>query len=170
MRCAANAPDVAAGGSLQIRQDLPYQRRAHAVQRVLVLLFVLAFLAAVAGVFGTGPVAHATVTAPGGTFSVEYDRFVRGAQSSSLQISPQTQSGGGGEIDISSAYLQAIQLSDVTPQPDSETERNDQLVLTFQNRLPAQVQVGISPKTIGLHEATIWVRGKPVSFHQVVYP
>jgi hypothetical protein len=28
----------------------------------------------------------------------------------------------------------------------------------------------VFPQTIGVHRATIWVRGRPVSFRQVVWP
>jgi hypothetical protein len=159
---------VAQSGSLEIRQDLDFQRRWGVFQRVGRIVFVLLIAAAIAGVFGTGPLAHATASAP--TFQVEYDRFLRSAQSSSLQVSPQTQQGGGGDVAVSTAYTSAIQLSDVTPQPDSETAEQDRIVLAYQNRLPAQIQIGIAPKTIGVHRATIWVRGRPLSFHQVVYP
>jgi hypothetical protein len=165
---AANVGHVADSGSLQIRQDLDFQRRWGIVQRVGRVVFVLLFAAAIAGIFGTGPLAHASASAP--TFSVDYDRFLRATQSSSLQISPDTRQGGGGEIAIDESYADDIEVADVTPQPDSETARGDRLVLAYQDRLPAQVQIQVFPRTIGVHRATIWVRGRPVSFHQVVYP
>jgi hypothetical protein len=127
-------------------------------------------VAAIVGIFGTGPLAHASATGPGGTFSVVYDRFLRTTQGSSLQVSPSTQQGGGGDIAIASSYAGAISVNQVTPQPDSETATSDRIVLSYQNRLPAQVQISVFPQTIGVHRATIWVRGRPVSFRQVVWP
>ena len=167
---AAKSANVPEGGSLQIRQDLDFQRRWTIVQRVGFVVFLLMFAAAVVGIFGTGPLAHATATGPGGAFSVEYDRFVRTAQSSSLQVSPSTQQGGGGDIAVASSYANAIDVTDVTPQPDSETATSGRIVLSYQSRLPAQVQIGLAPKTVGVHRATIWVRGRRVSFRQVVWP
>ena len=159
-----------AGGSLDIHQDLEFQRRWHTVQRVGRVIFLVLFAAAIAGVFGTGPLAHASADGPGGAFSVDYDRFLRTTQSSSLQVSPSTQQGGGGDIAIASSYTDAIDLGDVTPQPDSETATGGRIVLSYQDRLPAQVDVSVFPQTIGIHRATIWVRGRPVRFRQVVYP
>jgi hypothetical protein len=159
---------VSEGGSLQIRQDLAFQRRWDVVQRVGRVVFVLAFAAAVAGIFGTGPLAHATASAP--TFGVDYDRFLRSTQSSTLQVSPSTQQGGGGDIAVSQSYANSIDVANVTPQPDSESSQSDRIVLSYQDRLPAQVEIQLFPRTIGVHEATIWVRGRPLSFHQVVYP
>lgn len=158
------------GGSLEIQQDFDFQRRWGAFQRVGLIAFLLFFAAAVAGVFGTGPIAHATATAPGGSFSVDYDRFLRTTQSSSLQVSPSTQQGGGGDIAIASSYANAIQVGNVTPQPDSETATGDRIVLSYQSRLPAQVEIGVAPQTIGVHRGTIWVRGRPLAFRQVVWP
>ena len=154
--------------SLDIHQDLDFQRRWHTVQRVGRVIFVLLLAAAVAGVFGTGPVSHASASGP--AFSVTYDRFLRTTQSSSLQVSPSTQHGGGGTIAVASAYADAIDVSDVTPQPDSETATADRILLSYQQRLPAQVKIGVFPQTIGVHRATIWVRGQPLSFRQVVWP
>ena len=161
---------MAEGASLEITQDLDFQRRWHTVQRVGRVLFLVLFAAAIAGIFGTGPVSHATASGPGGAFSVEYDRFLRTTQSSALQVSPSTRQGGAGDIAIASSYADAIDISDVTPQPDSETATGDRIVLSYQDRLPAQVQVSVFPQTIGIHRATVWVRGRPVSFHQVVWP
>ena len=161
---------MAEGGSLEIRQDLDFQRRWHTVQRVGRAVLVLLFVAAVVGIFGTGPLSHASADAPGGAFSVSYDRFVRTTQSSSLQVSPSTAQGGGGTIAVASSYADAIDVGNVTPQPDSETATSDRIVLSYQQRLPAQVQISVFPQTIGVHRATIWVRGRPLSFHQVVWP
>jgi hypothetical protein len=169
-REAPNAPDVAGGGSLQIQQDLDFQRRWGVFQRAGLVVLLLVFAAAVAGVFGTGPVAHATADGAGGAFSVEYDRFLRTTQSSALQVSPSTQQGGGGDIAIASSYTDAIDVSDVTPQPDSETATSDRIVLSYQDRLPAQVEINVAPQNVGVHRATLWVRGRPVSFRQVVWP
>jgi hypothetical protein len=85
-------------------------------------------------------------------------------------VSASTGQDGGGDIAIASSYTNAIDLSDVSPQPDSETATEGRIVLSYQNRLPAQVELSVAPQTIGVHRATIWVRGRPVSFRQVVYP
>lgn len=157
-------------GTLQLEQDLGFQRRAAALQRAGRVLLVLGLLAGLAGVFGTGPLSHASASAPGRAFSVDYDRVLRSEQSSSLEVSPQLHSKGAGSVSLSESYLNSVDLSDVTPQPDSETANADRVVLTYQGGLPSQVQIGISPDNIGVHRATVWVNGNPLSFHQVILP
>lgn len=151
-------------------QDVTFLRRWLVVQRIGRTVFGLFLLAALVGVFGTGPLAHATAGASGGAFSVDYDRFLRSTQSSTLQVSATSTGGGGGDIEIASSYVDDIDVSDVSPQPDSETARGDRLVLSYQDRVPDQVQIAIFPRTIGVHRAQLWVRGRRASFHQVVYP
>lgn len=147
--------------------DLAFERRWHRVQRVGRALVGIALLAAIAGVFGTGPLAHATASA--GSVQVDYDRFLRTTQSTHIQIS--SGSGGGPpRVTIDQGYLSALDLSDVSPQPDSETARGTRLVLSYQGSLPAQIQIGLTPKTIGVHTAAIEVGATAVRFRQVVWP
>jgi hypothetical protein len=163
-RPAAKARSVA---GLEIEQDLDFQRRQGVFQRIGRIVFVLLLVAAILGIFGTGPLAHATASGPG--FQVDYDRFLRSTQTSALQVSPQVGQGGG-DIAVASSYDRSIDVSNVSPQPDSETAQQDRIVFSYQNRLPAQVQISVFPRTIGIHRATIWVRGRPMSFRQVIYP
>jgi hypothetical protein len=150
-------------------EDVRFEHRWHLVQRAGRAILALGIVAAVLGIFGTGPLASTTADAPGGTFSVDYDRFLRTAQSSNLQISTQT-SRGPATVAIAQSYLNATGLSGVSPQPDSETARGNRVVLTWQGSLPDQIQVQIAPQTIGVHRATIWVAGTPVRFRQVTWP
>jgi hypothetical protein len=150
-------------------QDVTFLRRWVVVQRIGRTVVGLFLVAALLGVFGTGPLAHATASASGGAVTVDYDRFLRTTQSSSLQVAVQGGSGGG-DIELASSYLSSIDVSDVSPQPDSETARGDRLVLSYQDQLPDQVQITVFPQTIGVHSAQLWVGGRTVSFRQVVYP
>ena len=66
-------------------------------------------------------------------------------------------------------------LAHSTGQIKDSAERRTELaadrnVLAYQQRLPAQVQISLFPQRIGVHRATIWVRGRPLSFRQVVWP
>jgi hypothetical protein len=150
-------------------EDLRFERRWHRIQRIGRALLVIAIVAAVVGVFGTGPLASATAEGPGGRFSVDYDRFVRSTQSTSLQISAQG-AVGPGTVAIAQAFLQATSLSDVSPQPDSETARGGRVVLSYQGSLPDEIELQLAPETIGVHQATVWVGGAPVRFRQVTWP
>jgi hypothetical protein len=150
-------------------EQLEFERRWRRVQRVGRVLVGVFLLAAVAGIFGTGPLAHATASAPGGSFSVDYDRFLRTTQSSQLTISA-TPSGHSSQIAIDAAYTNATQLSDVTPQPDSETATGGRIVFSYQGSRPAQVAIDVLPQTIGVHRASIWVDGVRARLRQVTWP
>jgi hypothetical protein len=157
------------GVALIADEDVRFEHRWHRVQRAGRALLVIGIVAAALGIFGTGPLASATADAPGGTFSVDYDRFLRTEQSSNLQISTQT-SRGPATVAIAQSYLNATGLAGVSPQPDSETARGNRVVLTWQGSLPDQIQLQVAPQTIGVHRATIWVAGTPVRFRQVTWP
>jgi hypothetical protein len=166
MRRSATNPGVMAAVA---DEDLRFEHRWRRVQRVGRPILVLGLLAAVLGIFGTGPLASATARAPGGTFSVDYDRFLRTTQSTDLQISAQD-SRGPATVAVAQSYLDTTGLTDVSPQPDSETARGDRVVLTWQGSLPDQIVLQVAPQTIGVHRATVWVAGTPVRFRQVTWP
>jgi hypothetical protein len=150
-------------------EDLRFERRWHRVQRVGRALLVIAIVAALVGVFGTGPFAAATAPGPGGRFSIDYDRFVRSTQSTSLRISARG-TPGPATVAIAQSFLEVTSLADVSPQPDSETARGGRVVLSYQGSLPDEIELKLAPENIGIHQATIWVGGAPVRFRQVTWP
>jgi hypothetical protein len=157
------------GVALIADEDVRFEHRWHRVQRVGRVILLIGLAAAVLGIFGTGPLASATATAPGGTSSVDYDRFLRTTQSTDLQISTQA-SHGPATVAVAQSYLDTTPITTVSPQPDSETARGDRVVFTWQGSLPDQIELQVAPQTIGVHRATIWVAGTPVRFRQVTWP
>jgi hypothetical protein len=155
--------------ALVTEEDVRFEQRWHRVQRAGRVLLVVAVLAALVGVFGTGPLAAATAHGPGGRFAVDYDRFVRSTQSTSLRISARDASGPA-TVAIAQTFLQATSLADVSPQPDSETARGGRVVLSYQGKLPDDIELQLAPEDIGVHGATVWVGGVPVRFRQVTWP
>jgi hypothetical protein len=151
-------------------EDSRFEQRWHPFQRVGRVLVLLGLLAALLGVFGTGgPLAGASTTGPRGAFSVDYERFVRTTQSTPVEISARP-TGGPGTVAIAQDFLDATKLGGVSPQPDSETARGGRVVLRYQGSLPDRVELQLTPEKIGVHRATIWVDGTPVSFRQVTWP
>jgi hypothetical protein len=163
-------PAIERVGSLELDQDLPFQRRFVAVQRAGWVLVALVLVAGLLGVFGTGPLAHATATAPSKAFSVDYDRFLRTAQITQLHISIEASGDRTTRIALSHDYLNAVNLGGVSPQPDSQTSRGNRTFLTYDGGAPSEVDISVAPRLIGVHAATVWVGDRHVSFHQVIYP
>lgn len=117
-------------GNLEIDQDLEFQRRDWRAQRVGWVVMLLLILGSLAGLFGRGPVAHASV---GGTpLRVEYDRLVRHQADAELmlRLAPGA-TAGQARIQLDSALLNAIRIERLTPEPDSETATREGVVFDF---------------------------------------
>ena len=67
---------IVRSGDLEIAQDMTFQRRSWAVQRVGWGVVAVTIGAALLGLLGSGPLSRSTAVAPG-AFAVEYERFVR---------------------------------------------------------------------------------------------
>jgi hypothetical protein len=150
-------------------EDVRFEQRWRPIQRVGRVILLVGLAAAVVGIFGTGPLASATASAPGGAFSIDYDRFLRSTQSTDLEISAQD-ARGPATVAVAQSYLDTTGITNVSPQPDSETARGDRVVLTWQGSLPDQIELQVAPQTIGVHRATVWVAGTAVRFRQVTWP
>jgi hypothetical protein len=155
--------------TLDVNEELPFQARFRRIQQAAAALAVLLLLAALLGVFGTGPLAHATATSAGG-LRVEYDRFVRAEASTTLTISlPEGE--GKTNVALSRDFLDKTDIAQVTPDPDSVTALPDRVVYTIDQHSPAQVQMSITPVQMGIRHATVYgPHGQTVHFTQIVYP
>jgi preprotein translocase subunit SecF len=156
-------------GDLEIEQDLGYERRAWVVRRVFTILFSLVLVAALLGLFGTGPLSKGTAQAGG--LSVHFQRFVRHQAPQTLEVDLPN-AGGRGSIGLSSDLLEGAQAQAVTPEPDSSTATSDRVLYTWSESPPRQISFDLqTTKTVGTIPVTVWgPRGERVSFTQVVYP
>jgi hypothetical protein len=154
-------------GDLEIAQDLAHERSAYRVRVVAAVVMGLVLLAALLGLFGSGPLSGASRAS--GPLGVEYERFARlGARHELILSLP----GGSGETDvgIGRQYLDDQQVQQITPQPASSTTSEDRLQLTF-DEPPVEVTLVLEPQEIGFHRATVHGPGRAVvSFDQLVYP
>ena len=156
-------------GELEISHEPGFYRRQLVVQRIARVIGVLLFLAAIAGLFGEGPIAHASRSSSDGSLSVEYDRFVRTAASTFLKIKV-SKGTGNTNVAISKNYLDKMNIGQISPNPSNVTQLPDRTVFTISQRPPAEVDIYIVPQKIGLHGGTIWTLSGKVSIHQFVYP
>ena len=81
---------------LEVHEDMRLVRRSWVVQRIGWGVMAALLLAALLGLFGTGPLSRATATAPGGAVTLDYDRFGRylGPATLLIRVGPGAAPGG----------------------------------------------------------------------------
>ena len=156
-------------GDLEIDYSERFERWTRRITRVASLVGVLLVIAAILGLFGEGPLAHATASSRDGSLQVDYDRFIRTESSTSFQVSL-ARGSGQTNIAISRSFLQAASINSISPNPQSETVLPDRVLFTVQQRAPAQIQITITPSKIGAHRVTIYSHDASVSFTPFTYP
>jgi hypothetical protein len=159
-------------GDLEVPQDLDFEGRGARVRTVATLAGVLLLVVALlGGLGGSGPLADAEVTTPGGDADLSYSRFLQYGDPDELEIQIRRAHGGRADVAISNDYLSSVDVQDMSAQPLSTTVRGDATVYTFAVRPPAQVTFTIEARSIGRNEGRFYgPAGTVAPFTQWVYP
>ena len=170
-----DGPMQLVGGSLQLEQDLGFQRRQWFAQRVGWALMWAAAAAGLAGFFGRGPLSTRTLSDPSGVIEVEFDRFQRAHARSEVHfsLSPAAVRDGRLQIWIDDAYLRGLRLESISPTPLSIQSRGDRQVYTFATESSSAVRVTLhyEHQAKGTVEGSVGVVGGPeLRVSQFVYP
>jgi hypothetical protein len=106
-------------GSLEIRQDLDFQRREWRAQRIGWVVMALIALAALLGLTGNGVLARATAGSPTDPLRLEYSRFDRLQSPSTLEVEIAGDSVEGQQIEllIDRGYVQGVLIEKIVPEP-----------------------------------------------------
>ena len=157
-------------GSLEIDQDLEFQRREWRLERVAWAFGALIVLCAVGGLFGSGPLSS-TEAGAGGRLSVGYERFLRFGSHNRLTL--RAESGGPLlRVDVSSAYLARMRLERIVPQPRRVATVPGWTQLEFETAPggPIEILLDFEPSRRGAAAGTLRVEGASVPVWQFVYP
>lgn len=154
---------------MQLEESPKLERRSRRVERAGSVLGLALFALALSGVFGKGPLAHATAQGPQG-WQVDYDRFVWTASSTNLQVQLPKDAHGPTNVALSSDYLKRVAVGNVDPQPTKVTTLGDRTIYTVDAGPSGQVSFYVVPEHIGLTKGTVWTAHGSVTFHQWVYP
>jgi hypothetical protein len=163
-------------GDLEVGEDLDYQHRSWAVQRVGWVVMGLVALAALLGLFGSGPLSNATTGDESKPLWLEYERFARLQAPTRLRIHLRPSNGGDGKVRVllNRDYLNGVQIQQVTPQPESVEAGLKQLTYVFQVTEPNQptaVTFHLQTQQIGLLSGQVGLFGEqPLRFSQFIYP
>ena len=161
-------------GSLEIDQDLEFERRQWTVQRVGWVVFLLILIAGLLGLLGGGPLGHADASAD--PLTVGYERFVRKRAPTEIevQIAPGAASGGEVGVWIERAYLEKFNIEQVIPEPAEMEAAADRIIFHFtvaDAEQPSQIVFDLQPSEPGRLETRVGlVDGPEVRFSHFIYP
>lgn len=165
-----------AGSRLQLDSDMRWQRREWRWQRVTTVVLVLLLAAAFVGAFGDGPLSEQTVTR--GDLTVVHERFSRGEQTQQLRVAVDGNPSGAAEevvvVVVSGAFLQAAQLTQVTPEPSRVVSRRNDVAFHFaveQPCTPVRATFTLTSAGPGSVRGYVGLADGPrVSFRKIHYP
>jgi hypothetical protein len=164
---------VAEHRGLQLDDDSDFQRREWRMQRIGWWCLGVFVVAALVGVFGSGPLSHTVAEASG--LSVDYERFLRSGTASRLTIEmPPSGTGTSAELSLSRAYVDAIEIEQILPAPTASELRGDEALFVFERReaasMPFTVEIKFAPRRMGRPTATVRGGGASITFSQLTYP
>jgi hypothetical protein len=111
--------DVRRVRTLELDEDLGFQRSEWRASRLTLAGLLSVMLAAGLGLFGNGPLSRARAGDPTGALWVDYDRFVRSQAATRLSIHARPNAHGSVHFTVSRSFLDAYRVMQVTPNPDS---------------------------------------------------
>lgn len=119
-------------GTLEIDQDLNFQKQEWRFERTGWVFLLLFLVAAVAGVFGSGPASRKTISAAQGSVRVEYSRALRWQTPQTLEI--EMRSGNLEEVALSESLMRAWSIQEVTPSPKEVVATDRETLYRFHGR------------------------------------
>ena len=161
-------------GDLEVGQDLDFQRREWAVQRLGWAVVALILVAALLGLLGPGPLSRGT--AEEGPLRVGYQRFERKHAPTKLRIAAAPGAAPQGQLRLwlDRRYLAGVEVQQIEPEPDRVEVAGDRVVFTFEVAepdRPSEVVVPLEHDAWGVKTARVGlVDGPDLAFRQVVYP
>ena len=170
-------PDIQRVGEIELDENAEFQKREWLVQRVGWAVMGLIVLAALLGLFGRGPLARAVVGGEGDPLRVEYDRFTRHASPTTLKIrlTPGVADEDGTiRLWLDREYMQAVQVEEISPEPESMEAGEDGIVYVFRvadAERSTRVTFRIQPSGYGLLSGGVGLVGQfRLRFRQFVFP
>jgi hypothetical protein len=161
-------------GSLEIDQDLGFERRQWTVQRIGWVAMALILLLAFIGLFGNGPLSQAEASS--GPLTLQYDRLARERAPSELQVQVAAGSASEGEIVLSlnDGYLHKVDVERVVPEPTAMEAASGRVIYHFAVADPEQfseITFHIEPEEPGVAQGRLGLVGSDeVEFSQLIYP
>jgi hypothetical protein len=123
--------------SIELDEDLRFQRVEWIVQRVSWVLWAGIIVAALAGLVGPGPLSNTEASASDGLITVAYERFVHYHHPTTIDImlGPSAEVGNPARVKLSQTLLDRLEVLRIEPEPESREVTSDGIVYSFPMRL-----------------------------------
>jgi hypothetical protein len=162
---------------LDLDEDMSFQERTWTIQRIGWWVMALVVLAALAGLFATGPLSRAETSDPAGVLRVEYGRFLRSMAPSTLRLhvgKPLTPFDNAVPIRVSGPLAKAIKPEAITPEPIHAKAMSSGVEYVFALAEPgkaASIRFDFVTEGIGPIHAEIGIAGRePARISMFIYP
>jgi hypothetical protein len=159
---------------LEISEHPEFQRREWRFLRFGWAFIALFLLAGLLGLLGPGPLSWATAQSETGRVHVEYQRLVHLDTEDTLNVRIDGAAVTDDTITLTldHGWAQAVEISGITPEPESETSGSEGLELEFNSTpgTPVLLQVRYQPNEMGSMRLDASVADETASFTQFVIP
>lgn len=160
--------------AVAVGEDLEFQRKWWRFESGAWMVFALLLVLAVAGVFGRGPAARASLHTANGAMKISYDRIQRTGTPSMLRIQLDQTTIERSQIHlfISESVARELGAQRVIPQPLSTAVGDGGYTYTFPaNVMPAEIELALEPPGPGRFLFKVsTANGNTLEGHVVVLP
>lgn len=135
-----------------VGEDLDFQRKWWAFEKLVWTFFALILLFALLGLFGRGWLARSEKRSSDGNLILKYDRIQRTGTPSDLSIlfGPNAIRDGHIRLYLSESMVNGIGAQRISPQPQTSTLGDGGIIYTFPvNGRPASVVISVEPSRPG---------------------
>ena len=178
------SPDAAPRGAdavndeLEVGYDEAFEKKWRRIELSSHGLMLLIVLAALAGLFGQGPLSHRTHQTPDGRLAVDFEPLARFGTTTQVTLhlsssDPADSAPNPVRVFVSSALIEPLGLQQVIPEPVSTEPAGGGVIYTF-NILSGKdsglVRFQLMPSTIGPIRVDAHQGDESLSWTQVVLP
>lgn len=161
-------------GSLEIAEDIEFQRHEWRIERAGWFVFALILLGGLLGVFGSGVLSD--IKATSGPLTLEFERYARQRAPTQLrlEVAPSAITGEFVPIWLDQALLDRIDVSRIEPEPIEVAASAERVVYRIASLDPTQpvvVTISYEPADLGWTEMRLGlVNGPAFAEQELVYP
>lgn len=151
---------------MPVNEEIELHKKGWVIQRIGWVLLALFLVAAVAGVFGDGPISKSEIHS--GNVKIEYQKFGRYEHDTELKFSSSQESIR--DIGLSAIYAGNMKITGIIPSPDSQVTRSGMIFYHFNGEQVGNVVFFLDPGEFGNQQATVMINNRRLSIHQTIYP